>query len=235
MIPCGECRYAVRPTGTSARRTWSTSVPAPARRHLRIRDARGEVVITAISSQASATPSCPRRASSPSAGPAVEWAALAACCVHRLSSVNNVAKVRPGEAVAIWGLGVGLNILRSARLRQANPHAIDLEGERGARARAGGDPLHLQRGHRSDTAHPGDHRHRGGRSVRGHRGSRAVAQPGGRWATGAASPASGSWGRGGVQLPLQPDVPRRESPVASSALSTHDDIPMLADMAMSGS
>jgi S-(hydroxymethyl)glutathione dehydrogenase/alcohol dehydrogenase len=47
-----------------------------------------------------------------------------------VGAVWNAAKVKPNEAVAIWGLGgVGLNVLRGAALVQANPIvAIDLNG-----------------------------------------------------------------------------------------------------------
>ena len=42
----------------------------------------------------------------------------------------------PGDSVAIWGMGgIGQNILRAAKLRQANPLiAIDLEEARRSRA-----------------------------------------------------------------------------------------------------
>ena len=63
----------------------------------------------------------------------LEQACLMACCVPTgWGTVTNIAHVLPGDSVAVYGIGgVGLNILRAAALRQANPLiAVDLEGER---------------------------------------------------------------------------------------------------------
>jgi S-(hydroxymethyl)glutathione dehydrogenase/alcohol dehydrogenase len=60
----------------------------------------------------------------------LEHACLLGCCVPTgWGSVTNIAKVRPGNSVAVFGLGgVGLNVLRAAVLRQAHPViAVDLE------------------------------------------------------------------------------------------------------------
>jgi len=60
----------------------------------------------------------------------LEYACLMACCIPTgWGSVTNCAKVQPGDKVAVYGLGgVGLNILRAAVLRQANPViAVDIE------------------------------------------------------------------------------------------------------------
>jgi Zn-dependent alcohol dehydrogenase len=68
----------------------------------------------------------------------LEYAALMSCCIPTgWGSVTNLAKVQVGDSVAIWGLGgVGLNTLRAAKMRQANPLiAIDLEPSREALAR----------------------------------------------------------------------------------------------------
>jgi Zn-dependent alcohol dehydrogenases, class III len=68
----------------------------------------------------------------------LEQAALMLCCVPTgWGTVTNIAKVQPGDSVAIWGMGgVGLNVLRTAKMRQANPIiAIDLEPSREAIAR----------------------------------------------------------------------------------------------------
>jgi S-(hydroxymethyl)glutathione dehydrogenase/alcohol dehydrogenase len=53
------------------------------------------------------------------------------------SAVYNAAQVKPGDSVAIWGMGgVGLNIVRGAKLRGANPViGVDLEGSKEAIAR----------------------------------------------------------------------------------------------------
>jgi len=68
----------------------------------------------------------------------LEYAALMACCVPTgWGTVTNIAQVKPGDSVAVWGIGgVGLNILRAAHMRQANPLiAVDLEPAREAIAR----------------------------------------------------------------------------------------------------
>jgi len=63
----------------------------------------------------------------------LEWACLMGCCVPTgWGTVTNTANIQPGDSVAIYGLGgVGLNILRAAVLRQANPViAVDLEASK---------------------------------------------------------------------------------------------------------
>lgn len=65
----------------------------------------------------------------------LDQACLMACCVPTgWGSVANIANVKPGDSVVVYGLGgVGLNILRAAALRQANPViAVDLEAQREA-------------------------------------------------------------------------------------------------------
>lgn len=61
----------------------------------------------------------------------LDIAALMSCCIPTgWGAVYNTANVKPGDSVAVWGLGgVGLNIVRAARMRQAYPViAVDLEG-----------------------------------------------------------------------------------------------------------
>jgi len=63
----------------------------------------------------------------------LDQACLMACCVPTgWGTVSNIAKVLPGDSVAVYGAGgVGLNVIRAASLRQANPViAVDLEGDR---------------------------------------------------------------------------------------------------------
>jgi S-(hydroxymethyl)glutathione dehydrogenase/alcohol dehydrogenase len=60
----------------------------------------------------------------------LDQACLIGCCVPTgWGTVTNIAKVRPGNSVAVFGLGgVGLNVLRAAVLGQAYPViAVDLE------------------------------------------------------------------------------------------------------------
>jgi Zn-dependent alcohol dehydrogenase len=68
----------------------------------------------------------------------LDQACLMACSVPTgMGAVNNVADVKPGASVAIWGMGgVGLNVVRAAKLRGAKPLiGVDLEGSKQAIAR----------------------------------------------------------------------------------------------------
>ena len=61
----------------------------------------------------------------------LDQACFMGCCVPTgWGSVFNTAQIKPGDSVVIYGLGgVGLNILRAAVMRHANPViAVDLEG-----------------------------------------------------------------------------------------------------------
>jgi len=63
----------------------------------------------------------------------LDQACFMGCCVPTgWGSVTNSANVQPGDSVAVYGVGgIGLNIVRAAALRQANPViAVDLEGSK---------------------------------------------------------------------------------------------------------
>lgn len=63
----------------------------------------------------------------------LDQACFMGCCVPTgWGSVFNTAQIKPGDSVVIYGLGgVGLNILRAAVMRHANPViAVDLEGSK---------------------------------------------------------------------------------------------------------
>jgi S-(hydroxymethyl)glutathione dehydrogenase/alcohol dehydrogenase len=63
----------------------------------------------------------------------LEKACLLSCCVPTgWGAVTNIANVKPGDSVVVYGLGgVGLNVLRAAAVRQAYPLiAIDLEEDK---------------------------------------------------------------------------------------------------------
>jgi S-(hydroxymethyl)glutathione dehydrogenase / alcohol dehydrogenase len=63
----------------------------------------------------------------------LDQACFIACCMPTgFGAVNNVANVRPGDSVAIWGMGgVGLNVVRAAKLRGATPLiGVDIEGSK---------------------------------------------------------------------------------------------------------
>lgn len=60
----------------------------------------------------------------------LEQACLLGCCVPTgWGTVTNIANVKPGDSVAIYGMGgIGLNVLRAAALSHAKPViAVDLE------------------------------------------------------------------------------------------------------------
>ncbi len=68
----------------------------------------------------------------------LDQACFLGCCLPTgFGAVYNGAGVKPGESVAIWGMGgVGLNVVRGAKLRSAYPIiGIDLEGHKEAIAR----------------------------------------------------------------------------------------------------
>lgn len=57
---------------------------------------------------------------------------LACCMPTGFGAAYNVAQVKPGQSVAVWGLGgVGLNAVQGAKLRGAYPiFGVDVEGSR---------------------------------------------------------------------------------------------------------
>jgi S-(hydroxymethyl)glutathione dehydrogenase/alcohol dehydrogenase len=68
----------------------------------------------------------------------LDQACLIGCCLPTgFGAVYNAAGVKPGDSVAIWGMGgIGLNVVRGAVLRGGNPIiGIDLEGSKEAIAR----------------------------------------------------------------------------------------------------
>jgi len=68
----------------------------------------------------------------------LDQACFLGCCMPTgFGAVYNAAGVKPGESVAIWGMGgVGLNVVRGSKLRSANPIiGVDLEGSKEAFAR----------------------------------------------------------------------------------------------------
>ena len=68
----------------------------------------------------------------------LDQAALISCCQPTgFGAVYNAAGVKPGSSAAIWGMGgVGLNVVRGAKLRMANPIiGVDIVGAKESIAR----------------------------------------------------------------------------------------------------
>ena len=68
----------------------------------------------------------------------LDQACLLGCCLPTgFGAVYNAAGVKPGNSVAIWGMGgVGLNVVQGAKLRNADPIiGVDLEASKEAIAR----------------------------------------------------------------------------------------------------
>ena len=68
----------------------------------------------------------------------LDQACFLGCCMPTgFGAVYNAAGVKPGESVAIWGMGgVGLNVVQGAKLRNADPIiGVDLEASKEAIAR----------------------------------------------------------------------------------------------------
>lgn len=65
----------------------------------------------------------------------LDQACFIGCCMPTgFGAVTNVAEVKPGDSVAIWGLGgVGLNVVQGAKVRGADPIiGVDLEDSKEA-------------------------------------------------------------------------------------------------------
>ena len=136
MIPCGKCPQCLRGMGNIC----SGNFPAFLEGMLldgtsRIKDKDGNMVrhgnFVSCFSTHSIVPEdgvIPMPKEFP-----LEHAALMGCCVPTgWGTVCNTADVQPGDSVVVYGLGgVGINCLRAAVLRQANPViAVDLEGSK---------------------------------------------------------------------------------------------------------
>jgi S-(hydroxymethyl)glutathione dehydrogenase/alcohol dehydrogenase len=133
MVPCGECPQCLRGMGTVCQGTFKNFVEGMMLDGTsRIRDRNGKMVrhgnfVSGFSNYTVA----PEKGLIPIPKEfPLEYASLMGCCIPTgWGSVTNCAKVKPGDRVAVYGLGgVGLNILRSCVLRHANPIiAVDIE------------------------------------------------------------------------------------------------------------
>ena len=171
----------------------------------------------------------------------LDQACFLGCCVPTgFGAVYNAAGVKPGDSVAIWGIGgVGLNVVRGAQLRSAYPIiAIDLEGSKEAIAKEYG-ATHFINSSKKDPVPIVQELTGGGAKFC----FEAIGDPG------AITQASWSLGLGGqlTQIGLTPQeamtgLPLAFTPVHRKSvvgtlygnIRTHEDIPILADMAMNG-
>jgi S-(hydroxymethyl)glutathione dehydrogenase/alcohol dehydrogenase len=171
----------------------------------------------------------------------LDQASFLGCCLPTgFGAVYNAAGVKPGESVAIWGMGgVGLNVVQGAKLRSANPIiGVDLEGSKEAIAREFG-ATHFINSSKQDPVPIIQELTGGGANYC----FEAIGDPG------AIVQASWSLGLGGklVQIGItrqeaMTGLPLAFTPVHCKSvvgtlygnIRTHVDIPAFADMAMKG-
>ena len=171
----------------------------------------------------------------------LDQACFLSCCVPTgFGAVYNAAGVKPRDSVAIWGMGgVGLNVVRGAKLRSAYPIiGVDLEGSKEAIAREFG-VTHFINNSKQDPV-PIIQELTGG-------GSKfcfeAIGDPG------AITQAAWALGLGGtlIQIGITPEAVMTGLPLAYTPphcksvkgtlygnIRPQEDIPFLADMAMKG-
>ena len=171
----------------------------------------------------------------------LEQACSLGCCVPTgFGAVYNAAGVKPGDSVAIWGMGgVGLNVVRGAKLRSAYPIiGVDLEGSKETIAREFG-ATHFINSSKQDPV-PIVQEITGGGAMYCFE---AIGDPG------AIVQATWALGLGGtlIQIGITPEAAmtalplsffpvQRKSVVGTlyGNIRTHEDIPTFADMAMKG-
>jgi len=136
MIPCGKCHQCLRGMGNICSGNFGSFLEGVLLDGTsRLKDRNGDMVrhgnfVSGFSTY-SVVPedgAIPLPKDMP-----LDQACFMGCCVPTgWGSVTNTANVQPGDSVVVYGLGgVGLNCLRAAVLRQANPViAVDLEGSK---------------------------------------------------------------------------------------------------------
>jgi S-(hydroxymethyl)glutathione dehydrogenase/alcohol dehydrogenase len=171
----------------------------------------------------------------------LDQACFLGCCLPTgFGAVYNVAGVKPGDSVAIWGMGgIGLNVVRGAKLRSADPIiGVDLEGSKEAIAKEFG-VTHFINSSKKDPVPIIQELTGGGAKYC----FEAIGDPG------AITQASWALGLGGklVQIGVTPETTMTGLPLAyvpvhcKSVVGTlygnirpHEDIPAFADMVMKG-
>lgn len=245
MIPCGDCPQCRAGMGNICGNNMVHFVAGTMLDGTtRIRDAKGDPVlhgnfVSGFSSYNVVPESgvIPVRKDFP-----LEQAALMSCCIPTgWGAVTNIAGVQPGDRVAIWGMGgVGLNILRAAKVRLANPIiAIDLEKDRESMARELGATHFICNA--DEDPIPIIQEITGGQGV--NYAFEAIGDPGAIeqawWALGMAGKlvvmgvmADGA--KAEMQLQLMPFHHKHIIGGLYGGISTHDDIPKLTEIAMTG-
>ena len=171
----------------------------------------------------------------------LDQACFLGCCVPTgFGAVYNAAGVKPGDTVAIWGMGgVGLNVVRGAKLRGAYPIiGVDLEGSKEAIAREFG-ATHFINSSKKDPVPIIQELTGGGAKFC----FEVIGDPG------AITQAFWALGIGGtlIQIGITPEAVMTGLPLAYTPphcksvkgtvygnIRTHIDIPTFADMAMKG-
>jgi S-(hydroxymethyl)glutathione dehydrogenase/alcohol dehydrogenase len=130
LTPCNACRACAEGRYTDCSRAFGTgNTPfawngEPVRAYANCSSFAGEITVQA-------------RQLVPADGLDPLSAALIGCAVSTgYGVVRNVANVRAGQAVAVFGIGgIGVNVVQTARLQGASPIiAVDVNGERAATA-----------------------------------------------------------------------------------------------------
>jgi S-(hydroxymethyl)glutathione dehydrogenase / alcohol dehydrogenase len=245
MIPCGDCPQCRAGMGNICSCNMQHFVAGTMLDGTsRIRDAKGEPVLHGnfVSGFSSYNVVPETGVVSVRKDFPLEQAALMSCCIPTgWGAVTNIAGVQPGDPVAIWGMGgVGLNILRAARMRQAHPIiAVDLEQDREDLARELG-ATHFICNSETDPI-PVIQEITGGQGVA--YAFEAIGDPGAIeqawWALAFAGKlvvmgVTADGANVNMSLQVMPFHHKHIIGGLYGGISTHDDIPKLADIAMSG-
>ena len=172
----------------------------------------------------------------------LDQACFLGCCLPTgFGAVYNAAGVKPGQSVAIWGMGgVGLNVVQGARLRNAYPIiGVDLEASKEEIAREFGCTHFINNSKEDPVPIIKEQLTAGGADFC----FEAIGD------SGAVTQAVWSLGLGGklVQIGITPEgemtgIPHTFTPLHAKSIegtlygniNTHRDIPTFADMAMKG-
>ena len=136
MVPCGKCPQCLRGMGNICSGNFGNFLEGMLLDGTsRLTDKKGEMVRHGQFVSGFSTYSVlPEDGAIPAPKDfPLDQACFMGCCVPTgWGSVVNTANVQPGDSVVVYGLGgVGLNCLRAAVLRHANPViAVDLEGSK---------------------------------------------------------------------------------------------------------